>query len=118
MYCSVSFFNFITLFDSCLDIRVNGWFIKHVCVCVIYIIKREMKYILFFSLTINTIRTLESLKSFSKTVINIEAVSPIILNEMPLPYFREVKHLGNILQFDNSISTECSVHVLFLKCTL
>ena len=45
----------------------------------------------------------------SKTVINIEAVSPILLNEMPLPTVSEVKHLGNIFQSDNSMSNACSM---------
>ena len=35
-------------------------------------------------------------------------VSPIILNGDPLPWVKEIKHLGNILQSDNSMKTDCT----------
>ena len=35
-------------------------------------------------------------------------VSPIILNDDPLPWVKEIKHLGNILQSDNSMKTDCT----------
>ena len=34
-------------------------------------------------------------------------VAPIMLNGDPLPWVREVKHLGNVLQSDNSMQTDC-----------
>ena len=34
-------------------------------------------------------------------------VAPILLNGDPLPWVREVKHLGNILQSDNSMKMDC-----------
>ena len=34
-------------------------------------------------------------------------VAPILLNGDPLPWVREVKHLGNILQSDNTMKTDC-----------
>ena len=45
---------------------------------------------------------------FCKTKIR-ENITPIILNNNPLPWVDEVKHLGNILQSDNSMSKDCTV---------
>ena len=42
-------------------------------------------------------------------MINIESVSPTILNEMLLPNVNEDKPLGNIHQSDNSMSNDCRI---------
>ena len=36
-------------------------------------------------------------------------MAPIILNDVPLPWVSEVKHLGNILQSENSMRSDCAV---------
>ena len=50
-------------------------------------------------------------KSKTKCIIfskkKIAGVSPILLNGDPLPWVMEVKHLGNILQADNSMKVDC-----------
>ena len=47
---------------------------------------------------------------FSKKKSVSEAdIAPIILNGNPLPWVRDVKHLGNTLQCDNSMSTDCNM---------
>ena len=45
---------------------------------------------------------------FSKPIINTADICPIMLNDMPLPYVNELKHLGNILQSNNLMSKDCS----------
>ena len=42
---------------------------------------------------------------FNKSNINVNNVCPIFLNEVPLPYVEDFKHLGHIFQSDNSIKT-------------
>ena len=50
-------------------------------------------------------------KSKTKCIIfakkKISDVTPILLNGDPLPWVKEVKHLGNILQSDNSMQKDC-----------
>ena len=50
-------------------------------------------------------------KSKTKCIIfakkKISGVTPILLNGDPLPWVMEVKHLGNILQSDNSMQKDC-----------
>ena len=44
---------------------------------------------------------------FSNPVVNTDNICPIMLNNMPLPYVKELKHLGNILESNNSMSMDC-----------
>ena len=44
---------------------------------------------------------------FSKVKSARDNVAPIILNGDPLPWVDSVKHLGNLLEFDNSMKTDC-----------
>ena len=46
---------------------------------------------------------------FSKKPRNLTGVAPIMLNEDPLPWVKQLKHLGNILQCDNSMKIDCAV---------
>ena len=46
---------------------------------------------------------------FSPKVKDRTNVAPIILNSDPLPWVTEVKHLGNILQCDNSMKRDTAV---------
>ena len=45
---------------------------------------------------------------FSKKRINYNEITPILLNELPLPFVNDLKHLGNVLQSDNSMTIECN----------
>ena len=36
-------------------------------------------------------------------------VSPILLNGDPLPWVQQVKHLGNVMQCDNSMKIDCTL---------
>ena len=46
---------------------------------------------------------------FSKKSKDLRNISPIFLNENPLPWVQQVKHLGNILQNDNSMKIDCTI---------
>ena len=46
---------------------------------------------------------------FSKKSKDQKDVAPIILNGDPLPWVKQLKHLGNILQCDNSMKIDCTV---------
>lgn len=47
---------------------------------------------------------------FTKDRIYDNDVCPdVTLNGMPLPYVQEIKHLGNILQCDNSMKKDCNI---------
>ena len=46
---------------------------------------------------------------FTKENINMHDILPIMLNSLPLPFVNEVKHLGNILQTDNSMNNDMSI---------
>ena len=38
---------------------------------------------------------------FSKERVNYNEITPILLNELSLPFVNDLKHLGNVLQSDN-----------------
>ena len=46
---------------------------------------------------------------FSKKLSDRIQVAPIILNDNPLPWVPQVKHLGNVLQNDNSMKVDCNL---------
>ena len=46
---------------------------------------------------------------FSKKQRDLRDIAPIRLNGDPLPWVQQVKHLGNILQSDNSMKIDCTV---------
>ena len=46
---------------------------------------------------------------FSKKVRDRKNVSPVLLNGDPLPWVDEVKHLGNLLECDNTMSRDITV---------
>ena len=66
-------------------------------------------YYLKFSTIVDVAKSKTKCIILSDPVINVNDVHPIILNEVPLPYVSEVKHLGNILQCDNSLSKDCTL---------
>ena len=45
---------------------------------------------------------------FSNPVINTDSICPILLNNLPLPYVTEIKHLVNTLQSNGSMSKDVS----------
>ena len=46
---------------------------------------------------------------FSKSVRDRVQVAPILLNNDPLPWVSQVKHLGNVFQNDNSMKVDCTL---------
>ena len=44
---------------------------------------------------------------FSSVLINNDDLLPIMLNGLPLPYVNQIKHLGNILQCENTMKKDC-----------
>ena len=46
---------------------------------------------------------------FSRKPKDLTGAAPIMLNGDPLPWVKQLKHLGNILQCDNSMKIDCSV---------
>lgn len=46
---------------------------------------------------------------FNKDNLNSDFIHPIILNGQELPYVSEIKHLGNVLQIDNSMNNDCNI---------
>ena len=44
---------------------------------------------------------------FAKEKKNENSIAPIILNGDPLPWVTEIKHLGNILESNNSMKKDC-----------
>ena len=46
---------------------------------------------------------------FAKKVKDQNGAAPIMLNGNPLPWVKQLKHLGNILQCDNSMKIDCGV---------
>jgi len=65
-------------------------------------------YSLKFSTNVDVSKSKTKCIIFSKTVIDIIITRVIILNNLPLPYVNEVKHLGDILQSENSLIKNCS----------
>ena len=46
---------------------------------------------------------------FSNSIVNRDDYSPIMLNNLPLPYVNSVNHLGTILEQNNSMFKDCNV---------
>ena len=46
---------------------------------------------------------------FSKKKNDLRDVAPVLLNGDPLPWVQQLKHLGNVMQCDNSMKIDCSV---------
>ena len=46
---------------------------------------------------------------FTKSVIDSNNFTPIFLGGVALPYVSEVKHLGNVLQTNNSMNKDCDI---------
>ena len=46
---------------------------------------------------------------FSKKSKDLRNVAPVLLNGDPLPWVQQVKHLGNVMQCDNSMKIDCTL---------
>ena len=53
----------------------------------------EDMYDLKFSLNVNVVKSKTKCLIFSKTVLDVNADRPIMLNNLPLPFVNEIKHL-------------------------
>ena len=52
----------------------------------------------------------------SNPVMNTDNICPILLNNLPLPYVTEIKHLGNTLQSNGSMTKDVSCkHAKFIS---
>ena len=47
---------------------------------------------------------------FSKERVNYNEITPILLNNLPLLFVNDLKHLGNVLHSDNSMTIDCNFH--------
>ena len=45
---------------------------------------------------------------FSKEWVNYNEITQILLNELPLPFVNDLKHFGNVLQSDDSMTIDCN----------
>ena len=61
-----------------------------------------------FSTNLNLDKSKTKCLIFSKQARDRENVLPILLDDVPLPWVTQVKHLGNMLQLDNSMKTDLS----------
>ena len=46
---------------------------------------------------------------FSKERVNYNEIIPILLNELPLSFVNNLKHWGNVLESDNSMTIDCKI---------
>ena len=62
-----------------------------------------------FSTNIDSNKSKTKCIVFSRKPKDQKNVAPILLNGNPLPWVPQVKHLGNVLQSDNSMKIDCSL---------
>ena len=60
-----------------------------------------------FSTNVDPVKSKTKCLVFSKVKNLKDKLAPIILNGNPLPWVDRVKHLGNMLESDNSMKTDC-----------
>ena len=74
-----------------------------VTICEKFAKLRKLK----FSTNVDPVKSKTKCIIFTKVKKARENVAPIILNGDPLPWVSNVKHLGNVLESDNSMRTDC-----------
>ena len=74
-----------------------------VSICERFAKVRKLK----FSTNVDPVKSKTKCVVFSKVKKARENVAPIILNGDPLPWVDRVKHLGNMLESDNSMRADC-----------
>ena len=76
-----------------------------VAICELFAKKKSLK----FSTNADPVKSKTKCVIFSPLAKDRTGVTPIILNGDPLPWVGEVKHLGNIIQSDNSMKHDVAV---------
>ena len=59
-----------------------------------------------FSTNIDPVKSKTKCIIFSRRPVDSRKVAPVILNQDPLPWVSDVKHLGNVLQSDNKMTMD------------
>ena len=78
--------------------------------CMVNLAQRFVKQKnLKFSTSPDPVKSKTKCIIFSKKHKDLKDVAPVLLNGDPLPWVQQVKHLGNVLQSDNSMKVDCSV---------
>ena len=78
--------------------------------CMVHIAEKFMRgKNLKFSTNVDPVKSKTKCIIFSKKNKDLRDVAPILLNGDPLPWVQQVKHLGNVLQCDNSMRVDCSL---------
>ena len=72
--------------------------------CQVFASQKNLK----FSTNFNPDKSKTKCLIFSKKARDRESVSPVLLDNAPLPWVSQVKHLGNLLQLDNSMRVDMS----------
>ena len=102
-----------TLFMGCLgyadDILLLSGSRTGLQVMVDLCAKYAKNKILKFSTNANPEKSKTKCIVFSKNPRDRINVAPVLLNSDPLPWVSQVKHLGNILQNDNSMKIDCTL---------
>ena len=62
-----------------------------------------------FSTNVDVIKCKTKCIVFSKTTVNYNEYASIYLNGLPLPFVKEIKHLGSVFQCDNSFIKDCDI---------
>ena len=74
-------------------------------VCQEFTMKKNLK----FSTNPDSAKSKTKCIIFSKKQKELKNVAAILLNGDPLPWVHQVKHLGNMMQCDNSMKIDCSM---------
>ena len=73
-------------------------------------------YQLKFSTNVDVSKSKTKCIVFSNPVMNTDNICPILLNNLPSPYVSKIKHLGNTLQSNGSMSKNVSCkHAKFIS---
>ena len=73
--------------------------------CAKFVRKKNLK----FSTNANPEKSKTKCIVFSKNPRDRLQLAPVLLNDDPLPWVSQVKHLGNVLQSDNSMKVDCTL---------
>ena len=73
--------------------------------CAKFVRKKNLK----FSTNMNPEKSKTKCIVFSKNPRDRLQLAPVLLNGDPLPWVSQVKHLGNVLQSDNSMKVDCTL---------
>ena len=74
-------------------------------VCERFALKKNLK----FSTDPDASKSKTKCIVFSKKMKDRQNISPVMLNGLPLPWVGQLKHLGNVLESDNSMKVDCAI---------